>query len=170
MQSVALATHILAEGFLQISIVPWYAAEVLHTDVHPVTDARFAVQYNLYFCCFIKESCRWHWLVSPEDPAFFLGWANGTSGQEGHSWYCYENGVGLPGPLYGSRRPSGPTDNTEPLPWRGRAVHSAHLCGAKTQGSHLHTRAAVWVWPRSVKLFYGHGNSDSMQFLHVTKC
>lgn len=108
-------------------------------------------------------------LFPQRTPPSSWGWANSTSGQEGHSWYCYENGVGLPGPLYGSRRPSGPTDNTEPLPWRGRAVHSAHLCGVKTEGSHLHTRAAIWVWPRSVKFFYGHGNSDSMQFLHVTK-
>lgn len=73
MQSVALATRILAGVFLPTSIGPWYAAGVLHTDVHPATDARFAVQYNLYFCCFIKESCRWHWLVSPRGPRLLPG-------------------------------------------------------------------------------------------------
>lgn len=155
---------------LQIGIVLWYAAEVLHTDFHPVTDSRFAVQYNLYFCCFIKESCRWHWLASPENPRLLPG-----AGPPAPRARPVALGIVMKMVLASQapcRAPGdlqGPQTTQNPYPGGGGAVHSVHLDGVKTEGSHLHTRAAIWVWPRSVKLFYGHGNSDSMQFLHVTK-
>lgn len=132
------------------------------------------------FCCFIKESCRWHWL------GFFLWGSRLLPGTVPSAPWDRQVALGIitktvlasqapcrdPGIFRAQRQ------HREPLHWRGArvgnasetwAVHSAHPYGVKMEESHLHTRAAIWVWPRSVKLVYEHGNSDFVQLLHATK-